>query len=907
MIRALSFYTFILFQLFGNELSAQDINNQIFSKDNSANFYSRKVATNYQGVLSLHFKKWETIQISSATIASTLAINKEQEIDIGLQINNNLVFNLALEHADIIAENYILTTQTAQGKITTKPQPDYFYKGKVKDNGGGNIRLCIKDGFIYGSIKIGDKEYFIEPLARYIKAALTDEFIFYESRDVIDAGMSCGYNDSQDAVKNIRNKQSGNSRPVSPDSVPNAICKKVKFVIVTDYSMYKALNNDIDALQTFLLANLNMAEGLYNTLNLDSTTSGDVGNDALKFEVTQMHTSVCDSCDFMGTAGTTGDIMKGFNKWINENTDLTQPAINEFWSTRRLYFGTNGFAGMANSVGKLCTINSINLLRYFTQDPLMLRLQVAHEAGHSLGCQHDNEVSSSVTGFIMNASANLAATRFSRLTDFAGINYSSQLAIRNNVFLSPCIQDCSALVCDAVAGLKINYSNSLDNIKLSWVGNGTYIVKYKIKDSVNFNALNVHTITGNEMVLKNLSPCNNYIVQVQKVCGPGNSGSISSIAFNSSPFGLKADAVNLRSSLYDLKLQLDCVNCTAKEVTVNVDHHPYFFTINQFPSTVIIPDLFADGARHRLDYNGDKINGGCKLIHFYMAPYYRENSVKIMTENFDSCKLPAPWKDSALKILSDTTVRKWGSARLAREISSFDDLLFNPGNFDSTCMLFNLNGVGSLGLFSPTTDISKFSNVYLSFDYKYICYKLPPFTTTVNAFFKVQVFDGITWQDVFKQNQQELRTTVRRTIWDTIPARIFISLDTHSNNKLQVRFVVDDGPVINPNTGKVERALPFLYLDNIKVDGYLKANNTGKNLFSIFPNPAGKDIFIKSDIALTANNIEYKIIDVLGRVRQKEKLINYRIDVSILNKGTYFLMLYQENKPVGNTQKFIKN
>ncbi len=44
-----------------------------------------------------------------------------------------------------------------------------------------------------------------------------------------------------------------------------------------------------------------------------------------------------------------------------------------------------------------------------------------------------------------------------------------------------------------------------------------------------------------------------------------------------------------------------------------------------------------------------------------------------------------------------------------------------------------------------------------------------------------------------------------------------------------------------------------------------------------------------------------------GRVLQKEKLLDYRIDVNQLSNGIYFLMLYKEKELIGNTQKFIKN
>lgn len=913
MTRTLIFSLLLfLFQLPVNKVAAQDTGSRILYKNNTANFYSSKVVTDYQSTLSARFTQWETIKIASAAIASTLAESRVNKINIGLQINDETAFNVTLEKSELVANDYILTTQTPQGKITANPHPDYFYKGKVNDKDGGDVRLCIKEGFIYGFIRKGKKEYFIEPLNRYNKAALKDEFIFYEAKDVISTTMTCGFNDAQAATRNIASAPSQYFRPALPDSTGSPVCKKIKFLIASDYSMFRSLNNDIDVLQTFLLANLNMAEGLFNTLNFDSTIAGDAGADLLKFEVTQMHTSVCDSCDFLSaTEINTNTITSMFSKWLDENTNPKQAFINEFWTTRHLGIGSTSFLGIAPGYKNYpgCFFSGINILRYVTQAPITLRLQVSHEAGHSFGCVHDNDVSPSVTAFIMNAGGTYSATpRFSRLPDFGGINYSSQQTINKTIYRSPCFEDCSPPACEGVTGLKINYYNSRDSTKISWDGSGNYLVKYKIKDTINYVPADQYLVSGNEIILKQLASCTNYTVQVQKVCTGNHLGKISSISFNSSPFTVTTTAVNIRGDEYDLKMQVECKNCDAKNVTVNADHHPYNFYVPGFPATVIIPDLFADGATHRLDFNGDNLNGGCKTLQFYKAPYYRANSIKILSNNFDSCIIGNEWKDSALKTIDIYPSRKWGVAQYPAEINILHGYP-NKGNFDSSCMLYNGYGIGIGALISPAYDVTKLDHVYLSFDYKYLSYIYIDFTDIVKSSFKVQVFNGSAWVDIFsKIDQTPFVDTYqkRKIIWDTILPRVFIKLDKYINEKFRVRFVVDDGAVSSATTASYPRSQQLLYIDNIKVDGYERKNNVADNSFSIFPNPANNDLFIKMN-DLPAGSVQYKITDLLGRVLQREKLINYRVNTNRLNKGTYFITLFKENKQTGKTAKFIKN
>jgi hypothetical protein len=891
-------------------LKAQDGNFNSLLKANDANFYSNKVLTNYNSVLAGRFRDWNVIKISSDSIASKLTDNSFTKISIGLQVNSQMAFNLVIESNPIVSDNYILTTQTLQGKITSQPRLNYFYKGSVQNTTGSDVRLCIKEGFIYGYIRKDGKEFFIEPLNRYSKNALKDEFVFYESTDVIATAMSCGFNDAQAATKNVLDKPIQNQRPISPDSSGNPICKKVKFLIASDYSMYKSFNNDIDALETFLIANLNMAEGLFNTLNLDSTKAGDVGNDLLKFEVTQVHTSSCDSCDFMGTQNlNTNEILEAFTKWLDKNSTYKQAFINQFWSTRELEIGVNKYLGVTRQYQKYpdCFTSSMNLIKYFTQAPITLRLQVAHEAGHSFGCPHDNEMKSSVTGFIMNASGTYSPSgRFSQLSDFGGINYSSHQMIGATVTHSPCFIEYSQTGCEAITGLKISYYKSSDSINISWIGAGQYLIKYKPKDSITYNPVDEFTVTGTEVILRHLRSCTNYTLQVQKLCTTDNRGMISSTVFMSSPFTFTSLIANIRGNLYDLKLNVDCENCEEKNILVNIDQHPYSFFVNHFPSTVLISNLSADGATHRLYYNGDSVNGGCQTLRFFKAPYYREKSVKILAANFDSCIIGSEWRDSTANVFPGYNPRSWGVARYPSEINNVH-AGFYKGNFDSTCMLINASGTGTLALISKVHDISDYADVYLSFDYKYLSFVRDVSSSLVKSFFKVQAFDGTYWKDLFEINRQIYYATTyltNRSMWDTIPERVFIKLDQIINSKFQVRFVVDDGAAfINSGTG-LAFSRQFLYLDNIKIDAYFNTQGQVANSFSIFPNPTGTHIFIRPNFAIS-DNIQFVVVDCLGRKILWNKLTHYHIDVSTLSSGVYFLLLFRDGGQIGKTIKLF--
>lgn len=79
------------------------------------------------------------------------------------------------------------------------------------------------------------------------------------------------------------------------------------------------------------------------------------------------------------------------------------------------------------------------------------------------------------------------------------------------------------------------------------------------------------------------------------------------------------------------------------------------------------------------------------------------------------------------------------------------------------------------------------------------------------------------------------------------------------------------------------------------------AENAGKNVISVFPNPATDFLYIKN---LTEGNSNYKIIDNSGRILQQEILRDEKINVGTLTSGNYILQIISKDKI--KTFKFIK-
>lgn len=814
-----------------------------------------------------------------------------------LDILSDKQWDIDLEPAGITTADYHLKVLTPQGAQTLTSHADFLFKGKVK---GGNkdeqVRLAIKDGFIYGSIQAGGKEYFIEPLARFTGTKQKDQYIIYEAKDAVSTEVfTCGVSDKEASLKEMR--QPSTSREQSPQ---DNTCKKIKFISAGDYSIYQKFGSDVYAVEAALLANLNLAEGAFTTLNFGLDGSTDVGSDQLQFEMEEIVVSTCGECDIAPgeeNASTIGSKLLG---WASKNVDQREGKIIQHWTANSLFDLTG--KGLAGTIASLHSCYNIagEILRYGTDDPAFLRVLVAHETGHALGCPHDNDRKSDVISFIMYSGANGSCTRFSTLADFGGVNYSSQQTIRNTVLQNiNCIEDCGVLLCEDVRGLKANYFNSPDSIQLTWTGSGNFLVRYRIEDSSYHDWNKTEKVSSNAITLKGLNSCTLYRFEVQRLCN-ADTGRATSIIFNTSALDFTATPVSLRSDKYDLKLSINCKNCSGQNYTIRIDKRPYFLSADLL-SNVVIADLFADGAPHRVIVEKDSSSKACRSESIFTAPYYRSNSSRILSADWNDCNMPAGWKDSLLaKSVSTAPDALW----LIEDKNFFTTRTFR-GSFDSSCMIyynnFSVNRVynGAVSLTSPVVDLTSYRDIKLHFDYNFLSYLFPNATT--NSSITVQVYDGNSWQTVMKRKGEETypRTVAAvRMIWDSLPSRVFIDLDRYANKNLQVRFIADDGSL---EFGK--STLLFVAFDNIQIDGYAVGVIT--NDFMIYPNPAKEEVFIQfAQSALPG--ITYNIIDVNGRTVKQSLLSNYRIDLKNLAGGVYFLRLYQNNQQLGKAKKIVK-
>lgn len=313
--------------------------------------------------------RYDVVDLPLAAVARQIRETGE----LGLVLQGRL-FQLELEPNNLLAADFQAVLMTEGVAVEVPYRPAATYRGTVRGEPDSIVRLTAERGILTGMIKSGGDFLFIDPLRDYAASAPMRALVVYRESDIRPEGAGlCGVGHGMSLVED-----SGSGLGSGPGlglvARAHNTLRRLRVATDADGEYYQRFGNP----GTFnrIQGILNNVDGIYrNQLNLF-------------ISITYMQAWPNPSTDPYSSNDAVTNLNQ-FRNWWNANRGSVSRAAAHLWSGKNFSGGTIGVAWVA----VICNAPSYSygLSQDLSNSGQRTRL-TAHEIGHNLSAQHDNQI-----------------------------------------------------------------------------------------------------------------------------------------------------------------------------------------------------------------------------------------------------------------------------------------------------------------------------------------------------------------------------------------------------------------------------------------------------------------------------------------------------------------------------------
>ncbi|HUP42256.1 MAG TPA: M12 family metallo-peptidase [Thermoanaerobaculia bacterium] len=294
--------------------------------------------------------------------------------ELALVLQSRL-FEMDLELNDLRAPGFQTVLMTAQGAVEVPSPAVVTYRGTLRGEPDSIVRVTADRGMFTGMIKSGDDFLFIDPLRDYVANAPMHALVVYREADIRpEGGGLCGVGGALSAVPGLGAEAGPSLAGPGVIARGHTTLRRLQVATDADGEYYQRFGNPgtFDRIKGIL----NNVDGIYrNQLNL-------------YISITYMQAWTNPSTDPYSSNDAVTNLNQ-FRNWWNANRTGTVRDAAHLWSGKTF---NNGVIGVA-WVGVICNSPSYSygLSQDLSNSGQRTRL-TAHEIGHNLSAQHDNQI-----------------------------------------------------------------------------------------------------------------------------------------------------------------------------------------------------------------------------------------------------------------------------------------------------------------------------------------------------------------------------------------------------------------------------------------------------------------------------------------------------------------------------------
>ncbi|HQW03614.1 MAG TPA: M12 family metallo-peptidase, partial [Saprospiraceae bacterium] len=255
-----------------------------------------------------------------------------------------------------------------------------------------DARFTIRDKTFVALMPDGEDTYIIQPVSQWTREAAENKFVMYRLSDLIAVQPGLCHVSKKEIQSETHPEPSDTIRNKSRGSHRTFSCLELQVSFATDNQMWQDYE-DVDLILDFNLTVMNVMEPFYDDFDLDFWVA--------EFFIV---TDPANSSTPWGNATEVDDLRPDFGDWAGAY--FSTQDIGHLWTTNDLHssgdYGVIGNANIGGTCGDVGIYQWAVLERFTANEFYMLALLQAHEYGHLLDADHEEN-----TGTIMEPSINL--------------------------------------------------------------------------------------------------------------------------------------------------------------------------------------------------------------------------------------------------------------------------------------------------------------------------------------------------------------------------------------------------------------------------------------------------------------------------------------------------------------------
>lgn len=312
-------------------------------------------------------------------------------IPIALEIGNK-VFNWTLYENHILSQEALGTTMKNGVYIPLEFDRTCRTFVGYTEGRSADARFTIRGETFIALIPDGEDPIIIQPASQLSREAADHLFVMHRLSDVLAPPPgNCQTTKRVNPASSLPTLPETNQKTKS-NTQRTFTCLELQVSFATDNQMWQDYE-DVDLILDFNLTVMNVMEPFYDDFDLD-------------FWVAEffMVTDPANSSNPWGEATEVDDLQSDFGDWAGSY--FSTQDIGHLWTTNDLHdsgdYGTIGYASVGGTCGDIGLYQWAILERFTASDFYYLAILQAHEYGHLLDADHEEN-----TGTIMEPSLNL--------------------------------------------------------------------------------------------------------------------------------------------------------------------------------------------------------------------------------------------------------------------------------------------------------------------------------------------------------------------------------------------------------------------------------------------------------------------------------------------------------------------